>query len=229
MIPYGSQDLTDADIDAVVAVRRSDSLTQGSAVPRLEQAVAARCDTAHGVAVNSATIALHLACLALSLGPGDGLGTSPNTFVASANCGRYCGARVSFIDIDPRTFARRRALAGRYDRLLADLPVVTPFRDPVYRSALHLYPIQINPIQISDLAGRDRGQVFADLRQAGIWANIHCIPVHTQPDYQRLGFQPGDFPIAEAYYQHAISLPLYPSMNEKKQDQVINCLERIGN
>lgn len=104
MIPYGRQDITDADIEAVIAVLRSDFLTQGPAVPRFEQAVADRCGARHAVAVNSATSALHLACLALGLGPGDWLWTSPITFVASANCGLYCGARVDFVDIDPRTW-----------------------------------------------------------------------------------------------------------------------------
>ena len=379
MIPYGRQDITDADIDAVVAVLRSDYLTQGPVVPRFEQAIAARCGATHGVAVNSATSALHLACLALGLGPGDWLWTSPNTFVASANCGRYCGARVDFVDIDPRTYnlsvpalaakleqavrsgtlpkivipvhfagqpcdmpaigalarrygfrviedashaigaychdepvgncrhsditvfsfhpvkiittgegglattndarlaehmarlrthgitrdpatmqgepagpwdyhqielgynyrmtdiqaalgysqlqrledyiARRQALAARYDRLLADLPLVTPYRDPAHRSALHLYPIQV-----SDQAGKDRSQVFAALRQAGIGVNVHYIPVHTQPDYQRFGLQQGVFPIAEMYYQRAISLPLYPALTTRDQDYVVGAL-----
>ena len=381
MIPYGRQEITDADIEAVVAVLRSDYLTQGPAVPRFEQAVAARCGAAHGVAVNSATSALHLACLALDLGPGDGLWTSPNTFVASANCGRYCGARVDFVDIDPRTYnlsvsalaakldraertgtlpkiiipvhfagqpcdmpaigalarrygfrviedashaigaycqdepvgncrhsditvfsfhpvkiittgegglattndarltermarlrshgitrdlatmqgepagpwdyhqielgynyrmtdiqaalgysqlqrleyyiARRQALAARYDRLLADLPVVTPYRDPAHLSALHLYPIEV-----SDQVGIDRGQVFAKLRQAGIGVNVHYIPVHTQPDYHQFGFKAGDFPQAEAYYRRAISLPLFPAMTSSQQDLVVSALSQ---
>ena len=379
MIPYGRQHITDADIAAVEAVLRSDFLTQGPAVSRFEQAVADHVGAAHGVAVNSATSALHIAGLALDLGPGDWLWTSPNTFVASANCARYCGAKVDFVDIDPRTYnlsvealsakleqaekrgrlpkivipvhfagqpcdmpaiaalaqrygfhiiedashaigarcdtepvgncrhsditvfsfhpvkiittgegglattnnpelaermcrlrthgitrdptrmqgtpdgpwdyhqielgynyrmtdiqaalghsqlqrlddyiARRHHLAERYHRLLADLPVQTPYQDPRHHSALHLYPIQI-----SDQAGRDRGQLFATLRQASIGVNVHYIPVHTQPDYQRLGFQSGDFPVAEAYYQHAISLPLFPALTEVEQDSVIESL-----
>jgi UDP-4-amino-4,6-dideoxy-N-acetyl-beta-L-altrosamine transaminase len=103
MIPYGRQEISQADIDAVVEVLRSDWLTQGPAVPRFEAAVAESCGAAHAVAVNSATSALHIACLALGLGPGDRLWTSPVTFVASANCGRYCGAEVDFVDIDPVT------------------------------------------------------------------------------------------------------------------------------
>ena len=379
MIPYGRQAITEADIAAVTAVLRSDFLTQGPAVLRFEQAVAAYCGAAHGVAVNSATSALHLACLALGLGPGDWLWTSPNTFVASANCGRYCGARVDFVDIDPRTYnldpaalatkleaaerlgrlpkvvvpvhfagqpcdlaaiaalarrfgfrviedashaiggryqgepigngrfsditvfsfhpvklittgegglattndpalaarlarlrshgisrdpaemrgeilgereapwyyqqlelgfnyrltdiqaalgysqlqrlddyvARRQRLAERYDRLLADLPLRLPYRDSAHLSALHLYPVQVPG---------DRRRVFDALRAAGIGVNVHYIPVHTQPDYARFGFLHGDFPVAEAYYERAISLPLYPLLTEPEQDQVVAAL-----
>jgi UDP-4-amino-4,6-dideoxy-N-acetyl-beta-L-altrosamine transaminase len=103
-IPYGRQDVTPSDIAAVAEVLASDWLTQGPVVPRFEQALAESCGAAHAVAVNSATSALHLACLALGLGPGDWLWTSPITFLASANCGRYCGAQVDFVDIDPRTY-----------------------------------------------------------------------------------------------------------------------------
>lgn len=104
MIPYGRQEVTQADIDAVVDVLRSDFLTQGPVVPQFEAKVAGYCGAAHAVAVNSGTSALHLACLALGLGRGDWLWTSPITFVASANCGLYCGAKVDFVDIDPRTY-----------------------------------------------------------------------------------------------------------------------------
>lgn len=104
MIPYGRQNISEADIQAVVDVLRSDYLTQGSVVPQFEQAVANYVNASYGVAVNSGTSALHIACLALGLGKGDWLWTSPNTFVASANCGLYCGAKVDFVDIDPNTF-----------------------------------------------------------------------------------------------------------------------------
>lgn len=104
MIPYGRQSISEADIDAVVEVLRSDFLTQGPRVPAFESALAARVGAEHGVAVNSATSALHIACLALDLGPGDWLWTSPITFVASANCALYCGAKVDFVDIDPSTY-----------------------------------------------------------------------------------------------------------------------------
>lgn len=104
MIPYGRQEINQTDIDAVLDVLRSDFLTQGPTVPAFERAVSARVGVRHAVAVNSATSALHIACLALGLGPGDRLWTVPNTFVASANCGRYCGAEVNFVDIDPHTW-----------------------------------------------------------------------------------------------------------------------------
>ncbi|TWO68996.1 UDP-4-amino-4,6-dideoxy-N-acetyl-beta-L-altrosamine transaminase [Caenimonas sedimenti] len=103
MIPYGRQIISDADVEAVVAVLRSDFLTQGPQVPAFEQALAAFCETPHAVAVNSATSALHIACLALGVGPGDTVWTCTNTFLASANCALYCGADVEFLDIDPRT------------------------------------------------------------------------------------------------------------------------------
>ena len=104
MIPYGRQNVTQADIDAVVGVLRSDFLTQGPAVPQFERSLAQITHARHAVAVNSATSALHIACLALGLGKGDLLWTVPNTFVASSNCARYCGADVDFVDIDPKTW-----------------------------------------------------------------------------------------------------------------------------
>jgi len=104
MIPYGRQDVTEADIEAAVRVLRSDFLTQGPVVPRFEAAVCRCVGAKHAVAVNSATSALHIACKALGLGPGDWLWTVPNTFVASANCGLYCGAQVDFVDIDSLTW-----------------------------------------------------------------------------------------------------------------------------
>ena len=104
MIPYGRQDISQQDIDAVDAVLRSDFLTQGPAVPRFEAALKAATGAEYAIAVNSATSALHIACMALDLGPGDWLWTVPNTFVASANCAIYCGAEVDFVDIDPATY-----------------------------------------------------------------------------------------------------------------------------
>lgn len=104
MIPYGRQSINEADIQAVVEVLKSDWLTQGPSVERFENTVAGYCGVSHAVAVNSATSALHVACLTVGLGPGDILWTSPITFVASANCGLYCGATVDFVDVDPRTY-----------------------------------------------------------------------------------------------------------------------------
>jgi len=124
MIPYGRQDINQADIDAVVAVLRSEFLTQGPAVPAFEKAVADYCGAQHAVAVNSATSALHIACLALGVEKGDSVWTTPITFVASANCALYCGATVDFVDIDPRTYnlsvdrlAEKLALAEKTGKL----------------------------------------------------------------------------------------------------------------
>jgi len=104
MIPYAKQSINRRDIKSVAKVLKSDYLTQGPVVSDFEKAVSEYCDVKFGVAVNSATSALHIACLALDLGPGDALWTSPNSFVASANCGLYCGASIDFVDIDSRTY-----------------------------------------------------------------------------------------------------------------------------
>ena len=104
MIPYGRQSVDDTDIEAVVKVLQSDYLTQGPTVPAFEKAVTQQCCASHAVATNSGTSALHIACMAIGLGPGDWLWTSPNTFVASANCALYCGASVDFVDIDSKTY-----------------------------------------------------------------------------------------------------------------------------
>lgn len=380
MIPYGRQDITQADIDAVVGVLQSDFLTQGPFVPRFEQCVAQHVGAQHALAVNSATSALHIACLALGLGPGDWLWTSPVTFVASANCGLYCGAQVDFVDIDPRTYnlcpqalaqkleqaerdgklpkvlvavhlcgqpcdmqaihalsqrygfsviedashaiggkyrgefigngrysditvfsfhpvkiittaeggmaltndaelaqsmallrshgitrdpaqmthaadgpwyyqqiglgynyrmtelqaalgvsqmerldqyvARRHQLAQRYDELLAGLPLTTPWQHPDSYSGLHLYVIRLQLDKIS----KTHRQVFDALREQGIGVNLHYIPVHTQPHYQRMGFKAGDFPEAQRYYTEAISLPMYYGLSETMQDTVVQAL-----
>ncbi len=382
-IPYGKQSITQADIDAVVAVLQSDWLTQGPAIERFEQAVATHTGAVHGVAVNSATSALHIACLSLGLGPGDWLWTSPNTFVASANVGLYCGAQVDFVDIDPRTYNlrvesladklehaeaagrlpkvvvpvhfagqscemadihrlsqrygfailedgshavgasyqgqsvgdgrysdltvfsfhpvkiittgegglvttnrsnlyeklmrlrshgitreprlmteaahgpwyyqqlelglnyritdiqaalgisqmrrlqefvdRRRVLAARYDDLLEGLPLTLPWQHPETQSSWHLYVVRLH-LESLDKSHR---QVFESLRHAGIGVNLHYIPVHTQPYYQSLGFQWGDFPQAEQYYREAISLPLYYGLTEADQDRVVHRLQEV--
>jgi UDP-4-amino-4,6-dideoxy-N-acetyl-beta-L-altrosamine transaminase len=381
MIPYGRQDISQVDIDAVVAVLKSEFLTQGPQVPLFEQTVAKHVGAKHALAVNSATSALHIACLALGLGPGDWLWTTPVTFVASANCGLYCGAQVDFVDIDPRTYnlcpqaleaklalaekssrlpkvlvavhfcgqpcdmsaihalsqkygfkiiedashaiggkykgefigngrysditvfsfhpvkiittaeggmaltnsdalaekmallrghgitrdaaqmthapdgpwyyqqidlgynyrmtelqaalgvsqlqrldsfvARRHELARRYDMLLADLPLTTPWQHPECYSGLHLYVIRLQ----LDKIGKTHRQVFEALRARGIGVNLHYIPVHTQPHYERMGFKAGDYPQAEQYYAEAISLPMYQTLSYEQQDQVVKVLQ----
>lgn len=383
-IPYGRQSIDDDDIRAVVEVLGSDLLTQGPQVPRFEQAVAAVAGAVHGVAVNSATSALHLACLALGLGPGDWLWTSPITFVASANCGLYCGARIDFVDIDPRTYnlcpealarklewaeregcvpkvvvpvhmagqpcdmraihrlsqrygfhvledashaiggryldeaigacsysditvfsfhpvkivttaeggiamtndpvlaermrllrshgitrdaermvgasdgpwyyqqlelgfnyrmnelqaalgiaqlrrledfiMRRRELAQRYDTCLQGLPLTLPWQHGEGRSSWHLYVIRLRLELIGEKSHR---QVYEALRGRGIGVNVHYIPVHTQPFYRRFGFSIGDFPLAEAYYQEALSLPLFPGLTASEQDYVCAALQEV--
>lgn len=370
MIPYGRQSIDDTDIDAVVAVLRSAWLTQGPTVPALEAAFVKRCQAKYAVAVSNATAALHLACKALGVSPGDHVWTSPNSFVASANCARYCGASVDFVDIDPATLnlsigdleaklqiaasqgklpkivipvhfsgracdmsaiarlgrrygfriiedashavgalyqgepvgscrhsditifsfhpvkiittgeggmaltndpdlaarlqrlrshgitrdpevmpipgdgpwhyqqielgfnyrltdmqaalglsqlrrldeflAQRRHLVRRYATLLGGLPFTLPAADE--ESAWHLYPIRI--------AAERRRAVFETLQASGIGAQVHYIPIHLQPYYRMLGFDPGDFPAAEAYYAEALSLPLYPALTEDDQDRV---------
>lgn len=379
-IPYGRQSIDDDDVAAVVAALKSDFITQGPAITRFEEAMAAFVGAKHAVAVSNATAALHIGALALDLGPGDLLWTSPNTFVASANCGLYCGATVDFVDIDPRTYnmsvealrlkleqadkngtlpkvvvpvdfsgqscemteiralsakygfrimedashaaggeycgaktgagthadltifsfhpvkimttgeggmiftndddlhqkllrlrshgitrdprfvqnpadgpwsyeqidlgfncrltdlqaalgtsqlnklpqflQRRRALAARYDEQLAALPLTRPWQHPDTLSAWHLYVIQVPPEQ--------RLAVYERLKAAGIHTQIHYIPVHTQPYYRSLGFNTGDFPVAEHYYAGALSLPMYFSLTDAEQDRVIGVLQTLS-
>ena len=133
MIPYGKQDINQADIDSVVDVLQSDLLTQGPQVPLFEKTVSEYCGVEYGVAVNSATSALHIACLALGLGEGDYLWTSPNTFVASANCGLYCGAKVDFVDIDLQTYnlsaeeLERKLIQAKKDNKLPKIVIPVHF------------------------------------------------------------------------------------------------------
>jgi UDP-4-amino-4,6-dideoxy-N-acetyl-beta-L-altrosamine transaminase len=379
-IPYGRQDISQQDIDAVIKVLRSDWITQGPAIERFEQAVANYCGAKYAVAVSSATAALHIACLASCLGQGDILWTSPNTFVASANCGLYCGAKVDFVDINPNTYnlsvdelerkltaakkqgclpkvlipvhfagqscemeqiaalsqrygfkiiedashaiggsyqgqpigscqfsdmaifsfhpvkiittgeggmiltnqeklykklirlrshgitrnpdlmqgkshaswyyeqlelgfnyrmtdiqaalgvsqmqrldefvERRRFLANRYNQLLQDLPLMLPWQHPDTESSCHLYVIRLK----LDKINKTHRQVFEELQNVGIGVNLHYIPVHTQPYYQKLGFQLGDFSQVEKYYKEAMSIPLYYGLDKESQDKVVASL-----
>jgi UDP-4-amino-4,6-dideoxy-N-acetyl-beta-L-altrosamine transaminase len=377
LIPYGRQSISEADIEAVAEVLRSDFLTQGPVVPAFEEAVVSLCGAAHGVAANSATSALHLACLALGVGPGDRVWTSPLTFVASANAALYCGADVDFVDVDERTYnmcpekleeklrraadagtlpkvlipvhlagqscdmtaihgltarygvrvvedashaiggsyqgepvgncrfsditvfsfhpvkivttgeggmamtndavvadlmrmdrthgitrdptqlqhdnvgpwyyeqqrlgfnyrmtdicaalglsqmgrieeflARRREIAAIYDAAFVELPVKTPWQLPDTASAWHLYVIRIDRRRTA----RSHREIFDALREVGVGANVHYIPVYRQPYYRALGFGQGHCPNAEAYYAEAISLPMYPGLSDDEQQQVI--------
>lgn len=161
VIPYGRQSISEDDIRAVVDVLRSDFLTQGPAVPRFESAVAEYCRVPHGVAVNSATSALHIACLALGVGPGDRVWTSPNSFVASSNCALYCGASVDFVDIDPVTLNMScDALATKLEEAQrkGTLPKVVI---PVHFSGL---PCEME--RIRELAGRYGFGVIEDASHA---------------------------------------------------------------
>lgn len=379
MIPYGRQWISDEDIEAVVDVLRSDFLTQGPAIPAFEHAVAEYCGTKHAVAVSNGTAALHLSCLAFDLGPGGRLWTTPITFVASANCARYVGADVDFVDIDPATLnmsvdslaeklevaekagllpdlvvpvhfggascdmapirelsarygfrvledashavggrylgrpvgccdhsdavvfsfhpvkivttgeggmvltnddaladrvrllrthgitreeslmrgaseggwyyqqlelgynyritdlqaalgvsqltridefvARRNEIAARYREAFASMDVRSQtVREGVY-SAYHLYVIEFEQVA--------RADAFERLREAGLGVNVHYIPVHLQPYYRDLGFAPGDFPNAEAYYGRAVTLPLYPAMTDADVDAVIDAVRNV--
>lgn len=381
-LPYGRQTITEADVTAVVEVLRSPHLTQGPTVHAFEQAVAASVGAGYGIAVNSATSALHLACLALGLGSGDRLWTSPITFVASANCARYCGAEVDFVDIDPATglismvalaakleqaerdgtlpkvvvpvhlcgtscamqpiaaladrygFAvledASHAIGGRYQgepvgdcrhstisvfsfhpvkiittgeggvattndphlaQCMADLrshgitkdaqrfelPAPGPWSyeqqdlgfnyrmtdlqaalglsqlqrlDTIvaerqrlldqYRQLLAGLPLQLMEIpqdvssslhlaviRLADPSPKHHRRVFEDLRAAGIGVQLHYTPVHLQPYYRRLGFREGDFPEAEAYATNAISLPLYPGLQDGDQQRVVRTLASL--
>ena len=377
-IPYGRQSISEADIAAVVDVLKSDFLTQGPVVPAFEDAVAGIAGASHAVAVNSATSALHIACKALGVGPGDRVWTSPVTFVASSNAALYCEAEVDFVDIDPRSYNmcpvllaekleeaaiagtlpkviipvhltgqscdmaaihaaaskhgvriiedashaiggaygnkpvgccaysditifsfhpvkivttgeggmaltndaelaklmqldrshgitrdsdmmeesdpgawyyeqhrlgynyrmtdinaalglsqmdrleefidRRRVIARSYDAAFADLPVTTPWQLAEANSAWHLYVIRVDPAH--------HRAIFDELRAGGILVNLHYMPVYLQPYYRKLGFEPGLCPNAESYYAEAISLPMFPTLSEEQQDQVIAAVRK---
>ena len=382
LIPYGRQTISDDDIAAVVKVLRSPCLTQGPMVPAFEQAVATKVGASYAVAVNSATSALHIACKALKLGHGDLLWTSPITFVASANCARYCGANVDFVDIDPSTglmnmaalatkleqserdgalpkvvapvhlcgtscdMASLSALADRYGfavledashaiggryqddpvgscrhsdisvfsfhpvkiitsaeggmattndghlaQRMADLRSHGITKDPhrfelsaqgpwnyeqqdlgfnyrmtdlqaalglsqlqrlnkivaerqrlleKYRQMLVGLPLELlripqdvssslhlAVIRLADHRPDHHRHVFEGLRAAGIGVQLHYTPVHLHPYYRRLGFREGDFIEAEAYASNAISLPIYPGLQEDEQQRVVRTIELL--
>lgn len=373
VIPYGKQSISGADIDAVVNVLQSERLTQGPAVPLFEKALAGYCDARGAVAVSSGTSALHIACLALGLGAGDWLWTSPISFVASANCGLYCGAKVDFVDVDPvsgnlsvvelenklrqaekhgtlpkvlivvhmagspcametihalathygvaviedashalgaryqgnpvgdcrysdltvfsfhpvktitsaeggavlsqntalldtlrllrshgicRTeqasapvyyyeqqllgwnyrlsdihaalalsqlnrcddfVKQRHFLAQQYQEQLLGLPCDTVPAVAETQSSYHLFRILVEPVS--------RDSLFTHLHASGIGVQVHYIPIHTQPYYRARGFDWGDFPQAEDYYQRVLSLPLFPDLSLEMQRRVVHELE----
>lgn len=383
LIPYGRQSISKEDMQAVHDVLCSDYLTQGPVIPEFEKAIAEYVSASYAVAVSSGTAALHIACLALGLTKGDWLWTSPITFVASANCGLYCGAKVDFVDIDPDTFnmsvsalsikleqaekkgtlpkviipvhfagqscemqaiallakkygikliedachalgseyqnkrigccqysditvysfhpvkmittgeggmavtnqkslakrmrllachgitrdidemsnkpdgawyyqqielgfnyrmtdiqaalglsqlsslpqfiQQRKKIAQDYDKGLKELPLKGQIGLLESNSSRHLYTIRLNIEQLA----KTHLQVFNQLREKGIGANLHYIPVHMQPFYQQFGFCQNDFPEAEKYYQEAISLPIFPDLTESQQLYVIEQLKQI--
>lgn len=383
MIYYGKQNINEADIAAVEAVLHSDFLTQGPAIEQFERTVADYCGAKYAVAVTNATSALHIACLAAGLGAGDVLWTSPITFTASANCARYCGADVEFVDIDDATYnmsvdvleerlkaaraagklpkmvvpvhlagqscdmvrihelaqeygftvledashavgadyldtkvgscrysdmtvfsfhpvkivttgeggmvltndeqlykkltlyrshgitrapelmthasdgpwyyqqvelgfnyrmtdmqaalgtsqmtrldefvARRRELVARYDELLADLPVRTPYVMEGANPSWHLYVVRVDFARVK----KSKAEIFAAMRERGVVLNLHYIPVHTQPYYERLGHRPEECPVSLDYYREALTLPLYYSLTNEQQDEIVAALREV--
>lgn len=185
MIPYGRQDITQADIDAVVEVLQSDYLTQGPLVPRFERTVAEHVGAQHALAVNSATSALHIACLALGLGPGDWLWTTPITFVASANCALYCGAQVDFVDIDPRTYNLcPKALGAKLEQAEKDgrLPkVVVPVHlcgQPCDMQAIHALATRYGFKVIEDASHAIGGKYRGEFIGSGRYSDITVFSFH---------------------------------------------------
>lgn len=379
MIPYGKQEITQQDIDAVLGVLLSDFLTQGPQVPKFEEAIRHKVEAESAVAVNSATSALHIACLALGVGRGDSVWTVPISFVASANCALYCGAKIDFVEVDTTTYnmsisslkekleyaaknnclpkvvipvhlsglpcdmkaismlskeydfsiiedashaigasyehepvgncrysditvfsfhpvkiittaeggiattnnldlakkmrllrshgvtrdpellqkkgaegwyyeqqilgfnyrmtdmqaalgvsqlerlekvvEKRNYLARRYDELLQNLEIELPLIPEDSYSSFHLYIIRLKSSKLS------RMEFFNYLRESGVGVNIHYIPIHTQPYYKQLGFQVGDFPVSEEYYDDAVSIPLFHTMTLGQQDRVIEVIK----
>ena len=191
IIPYGRQAISEADIQAVVDVLRSDFLTQGPVVPAFEQAVASYCHARHGVATSNATAALHIACLALGLGPGDWLWTSPITFVASANCGLYCGAQVDFVDIDPLTFnmspvaLEKKLVAAKLQGKLPKLVVpVHMCGQPCDMAAIHALSLKFGFKIIEDashaIGAKHQGEPVGNCRYSDITVfSFHPVKIIT--------------------------------------------------
>ncbi|MFB2762845.1 UDP-4-amino-4,6-dideoxy-N-acetyl-beta-L-altrosamine transaminase [Marinobacter shengliensis] len=191
MIPYGKQDISQADIDAVLEVLQSDFLTQGPKVPEFEAKVANHVGAKHALAVNSATSALHIACLALGLGEGDWLWTTPITFVASANCGLYCGAKVDFVDIDPQTYnlcpnklAEKLERAKQENRLPKVLVAVHLCGQPCDMQAIHKLSQQYGFRIIEDashaIGGKYRGEFIGNSRYSDITVfSFHPVKIVT--------------------------------------------------
>jgi UDP-4-amino-4,6-dideoxy-N-acetyl-beta-L-altrosamine transaminase len=190
-IPYGRQDIDEADINAVVEVLRSDFLTQGPVVPRFERAVAEYSGVDHALAMNSATSALHIACLALGLGPGDWLWTSPITFVASANCALYCGAQVDFVDVDrhtynmsPQALERKLVQAEREGRLPKIVVAVHLCGQPCELAAIHTlgkrYGFSIIEDASHAIGGRYQNGPIGDCRYSDVTVfSFHPVKIIT--------------------------------------------------
>jgi UDP-4-amino-4,6-dideoxy-N-acetyl-beta-L-altrosamine transaminase len=191
MIPYGRQDISESDIQAVVDVLRSDYLTQGPAIPAFEKSITEYCGVKHAVAVNSATSALHIACLALGVEPGDSVWTTPVTFVASSNCALYCGARVDFVDIDPRTYnmsierlAEKLALAEQSGNLPKVVIPVHLCGQPCDMAAIHglgeKYGFRIIEDASHAIGGKYRGEPIGNCRYSDITVfSFHPVKIIT--------------------------------------------------
>lgn len=191
MIPYGRQDISEADIAAVVKVLRSDFLTQGPVVPAFEKALAQYCGAAYAAAATSATSALHIACMALDVGKGDVVWTTPITFVATANCAVYCGASVDFVDIDPRTYNMSvERLADKLEKAqkTGTLPkVVIPVHlsgQPCDMAGIHALGQQYGFSIIEDashaLGGRYKGEPIGNCRYSDITVfSFHPVKIIT--------------------------------------------------
>ena len=168
------------------------------------------------VAVNSATSALRIACLAFGVGLGDVVWTNYRMTDLQAALG------LSQLQRLDEFVAKRHAIAKRYDELLADLPVTTPWQHPDSYSGLHLYVIRLRLNEISN----SHREVFDVLHATCIGVNLHYIPVYRQPYYEGLGFKAGYCPQAERYYAEAISLPMYPGLSAPQQDTVMQALSK---